>query len=85
MTEQQRELRNAIRSKIHPGMSADDAADAIAEMFFYVEDIWVEHDATTYGDPSARIQTERWLAARVHRETMVVAKPWPNRVVEVES
>jgi hypothetical protein len=84
MTVEQRELRDAIRNLIKPDMSADEVADCIAGEFFAVEDLWIEHDVSTYGSPSQKIQTERWLTARLHRETVVVEKPYPNRRAGLE-
>lgn len=85
MTEPKRELRDLIRSRITAGMSADEVADRIAEMFFGVEDEWREYDVTGMGQqPGSEIHNERWLVARVHRETSRTTKPQINRLAGIE-
>ena len=82
-SEQKRELRDLIRGRIEPGMSADEVADRIAAMFVGVADDWIEFDVSTLAEaPGSRIRAERWLVARVHRETHTTTKPQPNRAAE---
>lgn len=80
MNEQKRELRDVIRRQIEPGMSADEVTDRIAAMFHMVEDEWAEVDVTRMDQlPGREFLRQRWLVARVHRETIMRVEPPPNR------
>jgi hypothetical protein len=80
MTVEKRELRDLIRSRIEDGATPDQIADRLAEMFFHVEDEWREYDVTGLGQlPGSQIHNERWLVARVHRETRRTSAPLPDR------
>lgn len=86
MFEQKRELRDLIRSRIEPGMSPDEVADRLAEMFLRVEDEWREYDITAMSQPpGSQIHNERWLVCRVHRETARTSRPRPDRLAGIDS
>jgi hypothetical protein len=65
----QAEFRALIRSKILAGMTADEAADAVATLAYRIEDEWQEIDVSTYADgPKRQLLDQRWLVVRIPRE-----------------
>ena len=70
LTAAEQELRDLIRSKLTDGMTPDQAADAVFELFHEVTDDWDAIDITGVPDlPGSRTLDQRWLATRVPRES----------------
>ena len=69
MTTPAEELRDLIRSKLTDDMTADQAADTIAALFYRVEDDWESIDISTVADgPGGALLDQRWLVVRIPRE-----------------
>ncbi|MEU8371202.1 hypothetical protein [Micromonospora tulbaghiae] len=70
MTPERQELRDLMRSRLTDGMTPDQAADALLDLFYFVEDDWTEIDVSTLGEErGSQVIAERALVARVRRES----------------
>lgn len=63
------ELAALIASKIRPGMSPQEAAEAVIALTFGIEETWEAMDVTTLADlPDRAYIDERWIIVRIPRE-----------------
>lgn len=76
------ELHALIRAKLTDGMTADQAADAVAALFYRVEDEWESFDVSTMQHgPGTEYLDQRKLVAEMHVNDTRQRNRIPNRAV----
>lgn len=77
------ELRDLIRAKLTDHMmTLEQATDAVMTLFYDAADEWESIEVTTMGElPARRYLDQRWLVARVPRESVDRVQQAPNREV----
>ncbi len=79
------ELRALVKSRLRPGMTPDEAAEAVARMFYSVEDDRDRFDVSVMQHgPDTELLDQRWLVCRLPRESNRVNRIPNRRVADAE-